>query len=201
MRIGVIDSGMGGITFNNYLNTKLTNIDITLFIDHNGYPYGNKDLEWLKKRIIEIVNDLDCGVIIIACNTLSSIIYYYNLTFNKQVVDVITPTTYFFKENNYKNICILATKNTINMNIYNKLLNINIMYIDSTELIDDIELGKDYSKSLNKIVSNIPSEVDVILLGCTHLIAIKHIFREILNVPVISQDEIIINYLIKSFSS
>ena len=195
MKISVIDSGTGGITFSNNLKEKVKNLDTILYIDKEGYPYGNKELDWLKERLNSLVLNSKSNIVVIACNTLSSIIYNFDLKFKKVVVDVITPTIYFLKGKNYKNICILATKNTIKMDIYCRLLQTNITYIDATKLIDDLEKDNDYIPSLFEIIDNLSTEYDAILLGCTHLIKIKNEFRKYLNIDIISQDEIFISLL------
>ena len=172
------------------IKKNFIDLEVSLLIDKEGFPYGHKEIDWLKERLESLVNNSKTNVIIIACNTLSSLIFYYDLKFKKTVVDVITPTIYFLKRNNYQNICILATKNTIKMDIYNKLVDKKITYIDSTELISDLEYKIDFKTNLNDIIKLIDKNSDLVILGCTHLIAIKEEFRKTLNMEVLSQDEI-----------
>ena len=44
MRISVIDSGMGGVAFANNLKREITDLELSLLIDHEGFPYGDKDI-------------------------------------------------------------------------------------------------------------------------------------------------------------
>jgi glutamate racemase len=198
MRITIIDSGLGGITFSKNLNKELEFLEISLMIDYEGFPYGDKDLVWLKERLITLVDSSPINTVIIACNTLSSIIYNYDLIFDKQVVDVITPTIYFLLGQKYNKIVILATKNTIKTNIYKMLLE-NVIYIDASKLISDLQNNLCFEESLKEILNSIPSDCDYLLLGCTHLIYIKDIIREKTNINVISQDEIFISLLKSDF--
>lgn len=122
-------------------------------------------------------------------------IFHYNLKFKKTVVDVITPTIYFLRKNNYKNISILATKNTINMDIYSRLIEAEINYIDSSILINEIENDNVNLDTVLQLLSMVNSNCDVILLGCTHLIKIKDLFRKNTDIKVLSQDEIFILFL------
>ena len=190
VKIGIIDSGLGGITFSSNLKEKVNDLDVTLYIDNDGFPYGNKDILWLKERLEMLVSKAKPNILIVACNTLSSVIFHYDLKFNKMVVDVITPTIYFLKRKKYKNICILATKNTIKMDLYGKLLGSEVMYLDATKLINDIQNDFNYTASLFEIIEDIDSCADMLLLGCTHLIKIKDEFRRYLEIDVVSQDEI-----------
>ena len=195
MKITVIDSGLGGITFAKNVKKTLVDLDIELLIDKDGFPYGKKDLDWLKERLEYLVNNSKTNILVIACNTLSSLIFYYDLKFKKTVVDVITPTIYFLKDKKYQKICILATKNTIKMDIYKKLLDKGIYYIESTKLIEELENNLDYTESLNTIIRKIDLDCDLVVLGCTHLIAIKDEFRSKLDIDILSQDEILISLL------
>lgn len=200
MKITIIDSGLGGAIFAKNIKYEFPELEVILSLDKEGFPYGDKELIWLKERLIKLVEEAKTETVLIACNTLSCIIYKFNLKFIKTVVDVVSPTTYFFNLKSYKHICILATKNTINMDIYTQLINAKISYIDASELIKDLEKRNDFNDSLTKLISDIPQSCDVLLLGCTHLIDIKNEFRKILKQDVISQDEIFMNFShIKTF--
>ena len=193
MKVTVIDSGLGGIAFSRSVSLNSSYLNIDLLIDKDGFPYGDKDLLWLKERIINLVNMAKTNVVIIACNTLSSLIFYYDLKFKKTVVDVITPTIYFLQGMKRKKITILATKNTIKMDIYRELLDCEVLYIDSTQLISDLENKETYFESLDFIISKIDLNSDLLILGCTHLIAIKEEFRKRVKIDVLSQDELFIS--------
>ena len=195
MKISIIDSGLGGKVFAKNLNEEIKDLDIVLNIDTEGFPYGQKDLIWLKERLELLVSQAKTNIVIIACNTLSSLIYYYDLKFKKVVVDVVTPTIYFLRTKNYQNICILGTKNTIKIDVYGKLLSFNIKYIDTTDLINDLENNLDYMISLFEIIEKIEEDCDLVILGCTHLISIKNEFRKLLKKDILSQDEIFIELL------
>lgn len=187
--ISILDSGMGGICF-----YEAMPFECHLVIDRKNFPYGNKDLLWLKKHFIKLIQEIKSDTIIVACNTLSSLIYYYKLTFSKKVVDVIAPTIFYLRKLNIKSLLILATKNTIKMDIYGRLLNNEITYYDATEIIDAIE-HNDYENKLDSLLSDIGS-FDAVLLGCTHLIKIKDELRKNIKCMIISQDEIVRKYFV-----
>ena len=143
-------------------------------IDIEGFPYGNKELSWLKERIIKLVNESKTDNVIIACNTLSSIIY-------------------FFTKQNYQHIYILATKNTAKMDVYSKLFKGLITYIDASDLIEAIQFGDSFQNELYDLLQLIKDKNSPILLGCTHLIKIKRIIRKKVENIIISQDEIFVD--------
>ena len=193
MKVTVIDSGLGGIAFSRNINQCIKYLEIDLLIDKEGFPYGDKDLLWLKDRLLNLVNNAKTNLVIIACNTLSSLIFRYDLKFNKTVVDVITPTIYFLQAQKIKKISILATSNTIKMDIYKRLLNCEIIYIDATQLIYDLENQNNYTDSLNCLLNKIDLKSDLVILGCTHLIEIKEEIRRKIIKNVVSQDELFIS--------
>ena len=192
MQISLIDSGIGGKVFGNNLLFDVNDLEIEYLVDYKNFPYGNKDLSFLKERLIELVNKANNQIVVIACNTLSSIIFHYNLSFNKTVVDVITPTIFYLKDKNYSLITVYATKNTIFMNIFEKLLNTKIIYIDATKLISAIENDYNIEEEFYKLVNKTPKYSECIVLGCTHLIKIKELFRNTFNREIISQDELFV---------
>ena len=193
MKVTVIDSGLGGITFSRSVNLETKYLEIDLLIDKEGFPYGDKDLLWLKDRLINLVEKAKTNIVVIACNTLSSLIFYYDLKFKKTVVDVITPTIYFLQGKKRNKITILATQNTIKMDIYGKLLDCEVIYIDATKLISDLENDNNYIDSLYILLNKIDITSELLILGCTHLIAIKEEFRKRITIDVLSQDELFIS--------
>jgi glutamate racemase len=193
LKVTVVDSGLGGIAFSRSVNLDIKYLNINLLIDKDGFPYGDKDLLWLKERLINLVEMAKTNIVIIACNTLSSLIFYYDLKFKKTVVDVITPTIYFLQSKKSKKITILATQNTIKMDIYRRLLDCEIVYIDATKLISDLENKDNYNDSLYKILNKIDANSELIILGCTHLISIKEEFRKRIMIDILSQDELFIS--------
>ena len=84
-------------------------------------------------------------------------------------------------------------------NLKNIVVPDNIIYIDSSKLISDLQYNLYYKDSLEEILNNIPPDCDSLLLGCTHLIKIKDKFREILDIDIISQDEIFISLFENDF--
>ena len=78
IEITIIDSGLGGIEFSKRIN------DLKVFplIDYEAFPYGNKELDWLRDRLIYLVDQATTKTVVVACNTLSSIIYKYDLKYH-----------------------------------------------------------------------------------------------------------------------
>ena len=75
IEITIIDSGLGGIIFSESFKRSNLDFNVITLIDKEGFPYGNKDLLWLKTRVVKLVCECKSELVLLACNTLSSIIY------------------------------------------------------------------------------------------------------------------------------
>lgn len=75
MRIGVFDSGLGGLTVLRSLIAAEPNYDYLYLGDTARTPYGNRSFESILRFTWEAVDYLfeqDCQIIILACNTASA---------------------------------------------------------------------------------------------------------------------------------
>ena len=74
--IGVIDSGIGGLSLLKSLVSKYPNENYIYLADNLNMPYGNKSKKWIVSRICELINYLydnfNVKLVILACNTASS---------------------------------------------------------------------------------------------------------------------------------
>lgn len=128
---------------------------------------------------IKLLENLGVKMIIIPCNTCT---YFYDkLKENTNVIlrNMITDTVNYIKNNNYKNVCIMATKGTIESRLYQtKLEEYNINYVIANTdkvmniIYNYIKKGKKVSKELfNDVVKDI--KADIFILGCTELSTLK----------------------------
>ena len=79
MKIGVFDSGLGGLLVLKNVREVIPEYDYVFFGDQAFVPYGNKTKEELYERAKIIFTYLfekhSCKVILLACNTTSTNIY------------------------------------------------------------------------------------------------------------------------------
>ena len=76
--IGIFDSGIGGLTVANAIHKILPNEQIIYFGDTAHFPYGEKSADAIKYyalRISDFLLKQNCKMIVIACNTASSVAY------------------------------------------------------------------------------------------------------------------------------
>ena len=192
MRIGIFDSGVGGLTVlkemvDNYPDNEYIYVGDTLNV-----PYGNKSMDELKNlssKIVDYLVSKNVDKIIIACGTVSSnISEYLKNKYKIPIIDIISPTIDYIQKKHYKKIGIIATSMTIKSNIFNKkLTNINVISIECPKLVPAIE-NYNYDQisiCLNEYLSYFKdNKVDLIVLGCTHYPIVKNNIKEYLDYDV-----------------
>ena len=197
--IGLFDSGIGGISILEKLKQLLPNENFIYLADNRNCPYGSKS----KKEIISLSNkncekliELNCKIIIIACNTSTT----NSIKKLREIIAIpiigiepgLKPAIHYTKT---KNIGILATEKTLGSKLFFETLNqnriddIHIHEQIGYELVNLIEEGSHSKQNLYKILEKylvpmINKKIDCLLLGCTHYNHIKDIIEEIIPVDI-----------------
>lgn len=186
--IGIIDSGVGGLTIAKYLKSIIPNEQIIYFGDTKNMPYGNKDKNMIQYYSLKIINFLiqqKCKAIVIACNSIASNslqVIRQNLPQNVILFDVISPIIQTYSFINIKKLGIIATEATINSNIFfsikNKNPNIEIIPIAIPLLATMIEKKSSKKNIINYLKDYLGNKklknIDSLLLACTHYYIIKN---------------------------
>jgi glutamate racemase len=211
MKVGVFDSGAGGLTVvKSLIKTPLFE-EIIYFGDTARVPYGIKDSNTIIRyglEAIEFFNNFNIDVLITACNTVSA---YALKDMRKKasfpIFGVIKPGIWALTEkikNKEANILIIATRATINSKRYqNELKKLgykNITAIQTGMLVPIVEEGITKGPVLNEMLKYYFKDIknpDAIILGCTHFPLISNAISNYFeNKPVlIHSGEAIIKYL------
>lgn len=176
MRVGVFDSGVGGLTVLKKLIEKYPKNDYIYFGDTKNVPYGEKnknELFDLSSKIVEFFIENNIDLIVIACGTISSNCYTeLKNKYSIPIIDIISPTIKYVTMNNYDNIGVIATTRTIDSHIFRNLLKDITVYEEAcSEFVNLIENDLYDEIDIDKHLSKIDS--DTIILGCTHYPLIK----------------------------
>jgi len=125
--IGFFDSGLGGLTSIPYIMKMLPNERIIFFSDTARTPYGSKAESTIRNFTLQIGEFLaknDVKMIVIVCNTVTAICLdeLRNAFPHIAVIGVISPTAKVVRDTctAEDNIGIIATKVTVNSNVYNE---------------------------------------------------------------------------------
>ena len=218
--IGIFDSGFGGLTILKEIKKKLPEYSYIYLGDNARAPYGTRSFETVYKYTLEAVKklfELDCELIIIACNTASAkalrSIQQNDLKAiggTKKVLGILRPCTeqaQNFTTNN--NLGIFATKGTVLSQSYEIEISKFFPQITVTSnacpmwvpLVENGEAesdGADFfiKKEINNILTK-NSNIDSILLGCTHYPLLQNKIRKFLpqHISIINQGNIVANSL------
>lgn len=216
MKIGVFDSGIGGLTvLKNLIEANLFS-EIIYYGDTARVPYGNKDKETIIRFSLEALDffaKFDIDLLVIACNTASA----YALKPMQKIANFpiigVVESGILSLSNKIKNkqdsILIIATKATIKSGIYERNLRKlgyeNITSLQTGLFVPLVEEGIFSGELLeasfrhyfsDKFDSKMPK---AIILACTHFPLIKNQISSYFdNKPIlIHSGEAIVEFLSK----
>lgn len=210
MKIGLFDSGLGGLIVTHSLIQNLPEYDYVYLGDTARVPYGNRSQEVIyefTQNAVEYLFKQDCQLVLIACNTASAealrkIQQEYLPTHypDRKVLGVLIPTAEEVVEQTQNNkVGVIATAGTVGSRTYVteiQKLNPNIEVIQQpTPLLVPL-VENNAMKYAGPILDDylaplLMAEVDTLVLGCTHYPLLKDFIRsKVGSVNVVSQDEI-----------
>lgn len=183
--LGIFDSGIGGLTVASAIHQLMPNETLIYFGDTAHLPYGDKSPEAIRKWSVAISDFLlehDCKMLIIACNSISSVAYetVKKHVGNKSiVVNVIDPiANHVSKIKMSKKVGVIGTKATIKSDVYAKKINslnkkLEVVSQATPLLAPMIEEGFFNNKISKTIINDYLSRarlknIDTLILGCTH---------------------------------
>lgn len=208
MRIGVFDSGLGGLAIARAIMQRLPQYDYLYLGDTKRVPYGNRSQATIHQFTAEALNYLfghQCHLVILACNTASSEALRksqqeYLPTYHpeRRVLGVVIPGAEAASEAGAKRISVLATTSTVESGAYEREIlsrhpEAKVSQVPAPLLVPLIE--NDGLKYLGPILDDylapLASTTDSLILGCTHYCLIKDEVRARVRGRVISQDEVV----------
>ncbi|NOQ29748.1 MAG: glutamate racemase [Helicobacteraceae bacterium] len=216
MKVGVFDSGVGGLSVvKSLLDHKLFE-ELIYFGDTARVPYGVKDKNTITRyslEALEFFKNFDIDLLIVACNSVSA----YALDALKEhsscdVVGVIEPgiiATTNALQNRDSNILILGTQATINSNSYVNLLEknsyLNHSSIATSLFVPIVEEGLLSGEVLQSTLHHYFKDVttpDAVILGCTHFPLISEQISNYFDnsATLIHSGEAIVEYLEANYS-
>lgn len=174
MRIGIIDSGKGGLA----VAKELSNPEdqLILIMDKAYFPYGNKSKLFLCARsyfLMKLLISMKVDIVVIACNTLSIMaLNFLKQNFSIPIFGVFEYLKPYLRPNNL----FIGSKNTID---YVKE-HFDVPVLDGSYWIKAIEENQkeECIQQLNQLKCN------HLILGCTHFLSIP---KQQFHLPVISQ--------------
>ncbi len=182
MKIGVFDSGAGGLSVVKSLIAHNFFDEIIYYGDTARVPYGPKDKNTIIRyslEALEFFNNFDIDLLITACNTVSAYaLPDMNAQSSYPVFGVIEPGIMALENSNLakdEHILIMATRATINSGRYRVALEelgyTNITSLQTGLFVPLVEEGIFSGELVRATMRHYFSDIETpkaIILGCTH---------------------------------
>ena len=196
-KIGIFDSGLGGLTVLDSIHKILPNENLVYFGDTARVPYGNKSKATIiqySKEIYQFLLTKNIKALVVGCNTASSYALHVLKRLAKiPIFGVIEPgiqaTINLIDHKDIKKIAVIATKATIQSNSYLKVLkqyNQNLTLYQKAcplfvPLIEENFMNKPVMQEIIKEYINEIQKKNIhyVILGCTHYPIIKLVLNKI----------------------
>ena len=202
MRIGVFDSGLGGLTVVQAMTKVIKGAEIFYIADTKNAPYGEKTPEQILQYSLHITQYLidthQIDALILACNTAtSSAIKHLREQYPTLIIIGTEPGIKPAIENTKTGkVGVLATPATLKGEKYQELAaslssekSVELFEQACPGLVEQIEKGEAHSVQTRKMLElwlNPMREknVDTIVLGCTHYPLVGELISDVMQCDV-----------------
>ena len=199
MAIGLLDSGVGGLTIWKAIVDRLPDVSTVYVGDSAHCPYGTKTEEeiWeLARRLVEFLIARQVSVIVVACNTISVIALekmrsmYPEMTF----IGTVPAIKVAAEQSGTKKIGILSTLRTAGSPYQRSLIEqfastCTVLNLGTDKLVPLVERGSIDGLSTERVLQEVlqpfqEAKIDTLVLGCTHFPFLRSQVQNILGKEV-----------------
>ena len=196
-RIGLFDSGVGGLTVLREMYRQMPTESLLYFADSARLPYGKRSPEEILLFVREIL-DWMCGqdvkMVIMACNTSSALaLETVRREYDIPILGVILSGAKAAVKQG-KRIGVIATSATAKSHAYRQAIQeINpqtqvweIACPEFVRLIEQNQLHTDYTQQIAQqyLAPLIEQQIDTLIYGCTHYRHLENTIRSLLPASV-----------------
>lgn len=186
--IGVFDSGVGGLSVLNAIQTLMPEENLIYLADTQYTPYGERSTQFIHQRVNAVAEFLvqqQVKTLVVACNTataaaIQSLREQYNIPIIGLEPALKPAVEYLLdkKKEATKKVGILATQATLDSEKYQKLRarfhqQVDIIEKASPLFVEMVESGASIGDTEKHLIQKelgifIEQKVDSLVLGCTH---------------------------------
>lgn len=182
-KIGIFDSGVGGISVLSELLKVLPDEEYIYYCDQKNLPYGEKtpgEIRNLTKTSFNFIEKQNVDMVVIACNTATANAErYLKAIFGFPIFGIIDPgISEIVKTTKNKKILVIATDSTVENGTYQfkikkKLPEAEVLAKGCKNLVRAVEDGHIDDELALQVVEEYLEEFkdfdfDTLVLGCTH---------------------------------
>ncbi|MCR4401339.1 MAG: glutamate racemase [Firmicutes bacterium] len=197
--IGVFDSGVGGLTVVREVWRKLPKERVLYFGDTARVPYGGRpaaEIEVFAREIISYLRKLGAKLVIVACNTTSALaLDEVGREFDVPLVGVLRPgARSAVSATRAGRIGVIATEGTTRSGAYERAIRelmpeAAVFSKACPMLVPLIEAGRTCSREAEEALRDylaplLESDIDTLVLGCTHYPFLEDAIRRIVGPDV-----------------
>lgn len=191
MRIGVFDSGLGGISVLQEIRARMPSASLTYIADSAWVPYGSRGEQVIRQRALSLARFLvedGADLIVVACNTATAAaVPMLRATIALPIVGMepaVKPATAATRSGV---VGVLATVGTLQSARFAALLdqfggNIQVLTRACPGLVEQVEAGDLDGPLTRELVERyvtplVRAGADTLVLGCTHFPFLKPLIQ------------------------
>lgn len=192
-RLGLYDSGVGGLTVLRALRAAGIDQDIVYFADRAHVPYGDKsdaDILGFLRDNLALLASLQVDAVVTACNSSCAVAQKLGWPETPfEVLDLIATAGAAFAGTHYRRIAVIATAATVRSGAYARSIHAAAPDAEVVEraapaLVPLVESGAAASlaarDAVSEVVATLTRGVDALVYGCTHYPLLDRWFAEVL---------------------
>ena len=202
MKIGIMDSGIGGLTFLKECLKRLPAHEYLYYADSNNAPYGTKSKEEvyrLTEAVVEYLVKKGAHIIVLACNTATSAsASQLRKKYDIPIIGMEPALKPALAAANNKRVLVTATELTLHQQKFLDLISTleahsQVDKVDLTELVAFAETGNFDRDTITAFLSSKFANFNLelygsVVLGCTHFPLFRKYFAEIFPVGTVIVD-------------
>lgn len=192
-RIGVFDSGVGGLTVLRELYRQLPHESILYFADTARLPYGTRSRSEILQFCLEILTWMvqqDVKMVVLACNTSDALaLEALRREFNLPILGLILPGARAAVQQG-RRIGVIATPATAASNAYRRAITeieatTQVWQVGCPEFVPLVEQDRVYDPYTAEVAQQyleplLQQRIDTLIYGCTHYPHLAPVLRQIL---------------------
>lgn len=193
MKIGIFDSGIGGLSVLHEARKALPGERYLYYADTTHVPYGIKPKEEIRAYIFEAVrflSDQGCDAVVVACNTATSVaIDDLRATFSLPIIGMEPAVKPAVLAGDHRRVLVFATEMTLKESKFHDL----VAKVDNEGLVDYLSLqelvllSERFEFGEDQVMPYLRArlaQVDAaayghVVLGCTHFIYFRPQIRRL----------------------
>lgn len=192
-RIGVFDSGVGGLTVLRELYRQLPNESILYFADTARLPYGTRSASEILQFGLEILSWMvqqGVKMVVLACNTSDALaLETLRREFNLPILGLILPGARAAVQQG-RRIGVIATPATAASNAYRRAISeieasAQVWQVGCPEFVPLVEQNRIHDPYTVEVARQyldplLQQRIDTLIYGCTHYPLLAPVLRKIL---------------------